>query len=50
MRILIKKCGLNLSKIRYISKHLHVYVPQTEEQLIVDYLECNKKYHSNNEK
>lgn len=46
----IKKCGLNLSKIRYISKHLHVYVPQTEEQLIVDYLECNKKYHSNNAK
>lgn len=46
----IKKCGLNLSKIRYISKHLHVYVSQTEEQLIVDYLECNKKYHSNNEK
>lgn len=41
----IKKCGLNLSKIRYISKHLHVYVPQTEEQLIVDFLECNKKYH-----
>ena len=46
----IKKCGLNLSKIRYISKHLHVYVSQTEEQLIVDYLECNKKYHSNNAK
>ena len=46
----IKKCGLNLSKIRYISNHLHVYVPQTEEQLIVDYLECNKKYHSNNAK
>ena len=46
----IKKCGLNLSKIRYISNHLHVYAPQTEEQLIADYLECNKKYHSNNEK
>ena len=46
----IKKCGLNLSKIRYISTHLHVYAPQTEEQLIADYLKCNKKYHSNNEK
>ena len=45
----IKKCGLNLSKIRFISKHLHVYVPQTEEQLIVDFLECNKKYHYKNE-
>lgn len=45
----IKKCGLNISKIRYISKHLHVYVPQTEEQLIIDFLECNKKYHCKNE-
>lgn len=42
----IKKCGLNLSKIRYISKHLHVYVPQTEEQLNFDFSECNKKYHT----
>lgn len=45
----IKKCRLNLSKIRYISKNLHVYVPQTEEQLIVDFSECNKKYHNNYE-
>lgn len=45
----IKKCGLNLFKIRYISKHLHVYVPQTEEQLIVDFLECDKKYLCKNE-
>lgn len=45
----IKKCGLNLSKIRYFSKHLHVYVPQTKKQLIVDFLECNRKYHCKNE-
>lgn len=42
----VKKCGLNLSKIRYISKHLHVYVPQTEEQLKIDFSEWNQKYHS----
>lgn len=45
----IKKCGLNLSKIRYISKHLHVYVPQTEEQLKIDFMECKNKHHCKNE-
>lgn len=45
----IKKCGINLSKIRYISKHLHVYVPQTDKQLKMDFAECIKKYHCKNE-
>ena len=39
-----KACGINLSLIHFVSKDLHVYIPQTQEQFVDDLNKSVEKY------
>lgn len=40
----LKACGINLSLIHFVSKDLHVYIPQTQEQFVDDLNKSVEKY------
>ena len=41
---ILKACGINLSLIHFVSKDLHVYIPQTQEQFVDDLNKSVEKY------
>lgn len=43
----LKACGINLSMIHYVSKDFHVYIPQTQEQVVDDLQKSIRKYNMN---
>lgn len=40
----LKACGINLGLIHFVSKDLHVYIPQTQEQFVDDLNKSVEKY------
>lgn len=43
----LKACGINLGLIHFVSKDLHVYIPQTQEQFVDDLQKSIRKYNMN---